>query len=76
MEGLIKRSNFVDTVKDRIQNASLIAIDGIVAPKVEVAIRSINTSSGREATSVTANSERGECVGIAAPFENASANKN
>ena len=49
-------SNTVDTVEDRIQNAFLTAIDSIVAPKIELAIRSINASSGRDVTSVTANS--------------------
>ena len=53
-------SNIVDTVEDRIQNAILTAIDNIVAPKIELAIRSINASSGRDVTSVTANSERGD----------------
>ena len=67
-------SNNVDTVEDRIQNAILAAIDNIVAPKIELAIRSINASSGRDVTSVTANSERGERVGIDASFENASEN--
>ena len=67
-------SNIVDTVEDRIQNAILTAIDNIVAPKIELAIRSINASSGRDVTSVTANSERGEHVGIIASFENASEN--
>ena len=67
-------SNIVDTVEDRIQNANLAAIDNIVAPKIELAIRSINASSGRGVTSVTANSERGERVGINASFENASEN--
>ena len=65
-------SNIVDTVEDRIQNAILTAIENIVAPKIELAIRSINASSGRGATSVTANSERRERVGINASFENAS----
>ena len=69
-------SNFVDTVEDRIQNAFLTAIDNIVAPKIELAIKSIFASSGRGATSVTANSERGEQVGINAPFKNASGNNN
>ena len=32
-------SNIVDTVEDRIQNAILTAIDNIVAPKIELAIR-------------------------------------
>ena len=65
-------SNTVDTVEDRIQNAFLTAIDSIVAPKIELAIRSINASSGRDVTSVTANSERGEHVGTSAFFEQAS----
>ena len=69
-------SNIVDTVEDRIQNAILTAINSIVAPKIELAIRSINASSGRDATSVTTNSERGEPVGINASFENASGNNN
>ena len=69
-------SNIVDTVEDKIQNAILTAIDSIVAPKIESAIRSINASPGREATSVTANSERGEHVGVDATLENASVNSN
>ena len=67
-------SNIVDTVEDRIQNAILTAIENIVAPKIELAIRSINASSGRDATSVSANSERREHVGISTSFENASGN--
>ena len=69
-------SNIVDTVEDRIQNEVLTAIDNIVAPKIELAIRSINASSGRDVTSVNANSEHGEHVGINASFENASGNNN
>ena len=69
-------SNIVDTVEDRIQNAILTAIDNIVAPKIELAIRSINASSGRDVTSVSANSERREHMGINAPIENASENNN
>ena len=69
-------SNIVDTVGDRIQNAVLTAIDNIIAPKIELAIRSINASSGTDATSLTANSERGEHVGIDTSFENASGNNN
>ena len=63
------------TVKDGIQNAILTVIDSIVAPKIEIAISSEKTSSGRNAAIVTANSERGEHVGISAVFENASENK-
>ena len=47
-------NNIVDTVEDRIQNAILSAIENIVTPKIELAIRSINASSGRDATSVCA----------------------
>ena len=65
-------NNIVDTVEDRIQNAILTAIDNIIAPKIELAIRSTNASSGRDATSVSANSERREHVAINAPFESAS----
>ena len=67
-------SNIIDTVEDRIQNAILTAIDKIVAPKIELAIRSKDASSGRDVTSVSANSERKEHVGIHAFFENASGN--
>ena len=64
-------SNIVDTVEDRIRNALLTAIDNNVAPKIELAIRSMNASFGRDAT---ANSERGEHVRINALFENTSGN--
>ena len=67
-------NNIVDTIEDRTQNAILTAIDNIIAAKIELAIRSINASSGRDATSVSANSERREHVGINASFENASRN--
>ena len=52
------------------------AIEVINIPEYELANRSINASSGRDATSVTAISERGEHVGINAFFENASGNNN
>ena len=71
-----EKSNIIDTVEDRIQNAILTAIENIVAPKIELAIRSINASSGRDVTSVSANSECREQVGINASFENASGNNN
>ena len=67
-------SNVVDTVEDRIQNAILTAIENIVTPKIELAIRSINASSGRDVANVSVNSERREHVGINASFENASGN--
>ena len=69
-------SNIVDTVEERTQSAILTAIVSIVAPNIELAIRSMNASSGQDATSVTANSELGEHIGITAFFENASENNN
>ena len=69
-------NNIVDTVEDRIQNAILTVIDNIVAPKIELAIRSINATSGRDVTRVCANSERREHTGINISFENASENNN
>ena len=68
--------NFVETVGDRIQNAMLAAIDSFDAPKIEFAIRSINASSLQDTTSVTANSENGEHIGISASFENVSEKNN
>ena len=38
----------VDNVEDRIQKAILTAIDSIVTPEIELAIRSINASSERD----------------------------
>ena len=67
-------SNIIDAVEDRIQNAILTAFDNIVAPRIELAVRSITASSGRDVTSVSANSERREHVGINASFGNASGN--
>ena len=64
-----EKSKIADTFEVRIQNANLTAIDGIVAPKIELALRSINASSGRDVTSVNANSERGEHVGIKSFFD-------
>ena len=69
-------SNIVATVKDRIQNAVLTSFDSIVASKIELVIRSINTTSGRDATSVTTNSGLGEHTGITASLENVSERKN
>ena len=62
----------VDTVEDRIQNAILTTIESFISPKPELAVRSINAFSGQDVTSVTANWERGELIGITASFENVS----
>ncbi len=69
-------SNIMDTVEDGIKNASLTAFDNIVALNIELAIRSINASSGRDVTSVSSKSERGEHLGINTLFEIASGNNN
>ena len=68
-------SKIVDTVEDRIQNA-ILTISNIVAPKIELAIRSINASSGRDVNSVDCKLRTWEHVGINASFENASGNNN
>ena len=64
--------NVADTVENRIQNAILTAIDSINTPKFELAVRSMNAASGRDATSVMANSERGKRIEITFPFQNES----
>ena len=48
--------NIVDTIEDRIQNAILTAKKSIITPKIELAIKLINASSGRDTTSVMASS--------------------
>ena len=60
--------NFVGTLEDRIQKAILLALDSNITSEIELAIRSEDASSGRNATSVTVNSERGDHIGITAPF--------
>ena len=51
--------NIVDTVEEKIQNAVLTAIDKIITPRIESAVRSINASSGQKAASVTGISDGG-----------------
>ena len=64
--------NILGTVKKEIQNAVKTAIDIIITPRVELAIRSKNASSGRYAASVTGKSEHGERLKITASFKNVS----
>ena len=71
-----KMSNIVDKVENRIHNPNSTAVDNNVAPKIEVAIRSKDATSGRDATIVAANSEYREYVGITASFGNAPGNNN
>ena len=68
--------NIDDTIQCRIQNAILTAIDNIVTPGIELAVRLIKASSGRYAAKVTANSERGERIGVIASSENVSERNN
>ena len=63
-------NNIVDAIEDMIQNAILTAIDNIITPRIELTVRSINASSGRDAASLSAFSQRGEYTGITASFEN------
>ena len=61
--------NIGDTVKYGIQNAVLTPIDSSITSKMELAIRSINASTARDATSVMMSSERGELIRISVPFQ-------
>ena len=60
--------SFVDTVEDKIQNATSTAIDNIITLKIELAVWSIKAISGRYATSVMASSECGENIGVTVLF--------
>ena len=58
-----KQGIVVETVKDKIQNAiffnhnqyPFFSLDNIISPRMELAVRSMNASSGRDVDSVTAN---------------------
>ena len=64
--------NIVNTVKDRSQSAILTVIDNIVTARIELTFSSIKMSYGRDTTSVKANLERGEHMGINICFQNES----
>ena len=66
----------VDTVEDRIQDAILTAIDNNVTLRSKVVVISINSSSGRDAASVTGNSEFEERIWITASAEKLSESNN
>ena len=59
-------------VEDRIQNATLTAMDKMVNPWIELAVKSTNACSGQNAVDRTVNLERGEHTGITASLENVS----
>ena len=67
-----KMGNILKTVEHGLQNAYLTAIDSNKGRKIEITNRSKNASFGRDATSVMANSERGEHKKSSAPFQNVS----
>ena len=69
-------SNVIEKVEEIIQNAILAAMGNNITPRVELTVRLINASSGRDAASVTTNSQRGEQVGITTSFENVSDRNN
>ena len=57
-------SNVVETVEDRIQNAILNGMIHIIKSRIELAVRSMNASSGQDVASLTAISERWSQIGI------------
>ena len=64
--------NVVETVKDGIQNAILVAMESIITPKIELTGISKNASSRQDAASVIANLENWEQAGLTASIENVS----
>ena len=72
-EALMELSDVVETVEEKIRNSVLTAIEIIITPRIELAIRSMNATSGWNTASVTSISERGEQTMINASFENLSA---
>ena len=68
--------NIVGTVKDKIQNAILSAIDNIITPRIELVVKSMNASSRRDAPFVPLNSEREERIGNTDSFDNVSGRNN
>ena len=65
-------SNNAETVENRIQNAILTAIDNIIIPRIEIAVRSIIVFSGWDAASVPAISGCVKHIGKTAWLENLS----
>ena len=68
--------NKVDNVKNRFQNAILMAPDSFVTLKLELAFGSRKASSGGDKNSVPANSERGERIENTVVFQNVSEENN
>ena len=68
--------DIVHTFEDRIPNTILTAFDNIITPRLELAVRSENASSERDAAIVTAILEHGEHIGISPPFRERIRKKN
>ena len=68
--------NIVDTVEDKNKKPIWTASVIIITLRIELAVRSLNASSARDAASITANSKREICIGITASFENLSERNN
>ena len=64
--------NSVDTIGVWMQNPILTALDSFTIPRIELEVRSINASSGRDAASLTVNTEREEGTCLIAYFEDLS----
>ena len=67
-----QKYNVVETVEDRIQKTISATVNNICTPIVELAVRSVNASAGRDVVSVMANSDHAERPGVTSSFENAS----
>ena len=61
--------NIIETVEKKIQSALLSAMDNLLTPRFELAVRSMNASSRLDTVSVTAILECGEQVHIISSFE-------
>ena len=70
-----EKRKFIEKVGKKIQNTFLAAINNIITPRLELTVRSVKASSGRDAASVTTNWERGTSMGHC-PFQKRIRQKN
>ena len=68
-------SNVVEKLEEKILNALLTAMDNIIIPRIELAVRSMKASSGQDIASVTTNSESSEQLEISFPYSSLSDRK-
>ena len=69
-------ANTVDTVQKKIQKTKFTAVADIITPSTDLAVRPINSSTGRNAASVTEFLKLGKCLGVTKSFENLSERNN